>query len=352
MDQNSLSRKQVSVRHTFLAAPFGGRRSRAVIDRFWRVLPWLQLRAETSVGRVSDDLPRNLLEGWCPEGESWTEAARRVNPDEWSRIKRDFPLTKPAEQTAALALYAYTGLLPRNEDRQQSRRDVSSEPSSGTYDGAVDIVLTDAETGARQVAEVTTTLDPRYEKSSSALVKFESIVRQKYTGAISWTLSLDRGWEAEPLKSLAHLVARALNELDGTTLGVDDDAGLHPVVRGRQLGLTDPPIVYVSDRNAGATAFQGGYLDALSQYLASDTVIGDKIRKLERESKRHDATRRHLYIGVASTGRRGGLLPVSPSYFTWGTFTAPAPLDDLWLQGGTGEIYHWARERGWLFHRT
>lgn len=71
------------------------------------------------------------MDGWCPQGEPWAEAAQRVNPDEWERIKQHFPLTKPAEQTAALLLYSFTGLTPTNQDDQQGR--------GGGYDGAVDV---------------------------------------------------------------------------------------------------------------------------------------------------------------------------------------------------------------------
>lgn len=54
---------------------------------------------------------------------------------------------------------------------------------------------------------------------------------------------------------------------------------------------------------------------------------------------------------MAFTGNQGGLLPASPSYFTWGNFSCPEPVTDLWLDGGTGEVYHWDRSEGWEFHR-
>lgn len=281
---------------------------------------------------MTTDEHRNLQQGWCPEGEPWAEAAQRVNPEEWERIKRDFPLTKPAEQTAALSLYSFTGLIPTNQDDQQG--------SGSGYDGAIDVLLTHATTGEQQVMEVTSSLDSAYQNSSDAVKKFERIIKQTYTGATTWTLGLERGWELQRLTELSTIVARALNDLDGTDAGRNEDVQLHPHVTARQLGRTDPPIVYVDSRNAGASSFGDAYLDAFSLYLATDSTIEGKLVKLGREGLKFEATRRHLFIGMASTGKHGGLLPSSPSYFTWGEFTAPLLLDDLWLEGGTGELYH------------
>jgi len=298
---------------------------------------------QRDVENVDQYETRNLLEGWCPEGEAWTDAVQRVTAAEWERITHDFPLSKPSEQAAALSLYSFTGLIPTNQDDQGG--------GGQGYDGAVDVLLTDATTGERQVMEVTSSLDPVYQGASRAAEDFERIIRLTYTGTMTWTLGLERGWEFQRLKKLAPIIARMLNDLDGPVDGSEEEIELRPNVTARRLGITDPPIVYVDSRNAGASSFEDTYLDALSAYLANDPTIDGKLEKLEREGPRFEATRRHLYIGMASTGRQGGLLPSSPSYFTWGNFTPPTILDDLWLDGGTGELYHWAREAGWVFHR-
>lgn len=260
----------------------------------------------------------------------------------WTQILRHFPSTKPVEQAAALTLYAYTGLIPSNQDDQRG---------GGGYDGAVDVLLTNPHTGRQQIMEVTSSLDPTYQRSSDALREFERIIAQAYSGEASWSLGLERGWEFRRLKELAILVARALNDLDSSEAGTDQSVKVHPNVTTRWLGPTDPPIVYVDSRNAGASSFGEPYLDALAAYLASESTIANKLTKLKREGENLNATRRHFFIGMASTGKLGGLPPSSPSYFTWGDFTAPSILDDLWLHGDTGEIYHWSHEIGWVFHR-
>ncbi len=186
---------------------------------------------------------RNLLEGWCQEGERWTDALQRVDPHELARIKQDFPLSKPSEQTAALSAYSFTGLIPTNQDDQVG--------SGHGYDGAVDVLLKNADSGDRQVMEVTTSLDQNYQGSANAIKEFERIIALTYTGSVTWALGLERGWENRRLKRLAPVIAGQLNDLDGTELGGDDEIELHPNVTARPLGPTDPPIVYIDSRNAG-----------------------------------------------------------------------------------------------------
>lgn len=292
---------------------------------------------------MGQDERRNLTDGWCREGVSWAEAAQRVDPQEWERIRRDFSIGKSAEEAAALLVYSFTTLIPTSQDDQHG--------SGAGYDGAVDMLLTDATSGEVQVLEVTTSLDPIYEKSSDALRKFERLIARTYTGQATWALGLERGWQLQRLRELAATVARTLNDLTGiATQG--QEIQLHRCVTARMIGSTDPPIVYVESRNAGASSFSPTYLDALSRYLATDPTIRTKLEKLTVEGARLGATRLHLFLGMASSGTRGGLLPASPSYFTWGEFTPPPLLDDLWLDGGAGELYHWTREDGWVFHRT
>lgn len=286
---------------------------------------------------------RNLLEGWCPQGESLSQVLRRRDPVVLKRIESEGRDLKDAtEVRAAFLLHAFTGLDPAVEDDQRSR--------GQGRNGAVDIVLS-APDGQRQIAEVTSSLDTTYQRSSAALARFESEIAQRYEGAMSWMLDLERGWESLRLvREVAPDVAAKLNQLDSGSIDTDGSFLIHPLVTAWPLAPTDPPIVYVQSRNAGASNLEGPYLDALSDYLSTDRTIEGKLSKLTRETPRFGSTRCHLFVGMASTGSWGGLLPSSPSYFTWGEFSAPMPLTDLWLEGGTGELYHWTREADWFFH--
>jgi hypothetical protein len=287
--------------------------------------------------------PRYLLNGWCTEGEPWSTISESVDPEEWERIRTTFDPKKAAEVTAALLTYAYTGLTPSNQDDQGGQGDGRN--------GAVDIVLTDIATGEQQVMEVTTSLDRRYQDSSASLTKFEDAVTSAYRGNRSWSLELQRDWEGMRLvRDLAPAVATALSAIADSGEAIEGPIALHSHVIAWPNDTPGQPGVKVTSRNAGALNRDDPYLDVLTDYLAKDTTIKSKLEKLEREAQYFNATRLHLFIGLASTGVRGGLLPASPSYFTWGTFVAPAPLTDLWLEGGTGELYHWTQEFGWVFH--
>lgn len=292
---------------------------------------------------MSSDEPRNLLKGWCPQGEVWSTAVARIDPQEWERIKDTFDPKKPSEMTAALLAYVYSGLIPSNQDDQAGQ--------GNGRDGAVDILLTDAITGERQVMEVTTSLDRRYQNSSAALSKFEEAVTRAYTGDGSWSLELQRDWESLRLvKDVAPTVAEALNTMSVNDADRGGPHSLHSHVIAWPADTASEPQVKVRSRNAGALNRDEPYLNALTDYLATDTTISGKLQKLKREATHFEATRTHLFIGMASTGTRGGLLPTSPSYMTWGEFTAPEPLTDLWLEGNTGEMYRWTREDGWMFY--
>lgn len=286
------------------------------------------------------ETPRDLTKNWCTEAESFQDASRRIDPTVWKQIGVVFKKAKTAEPRAAHLAYAFTGLVPSNEDSQ--------EAGTASRSRAVDILLTDRVTSETQVMEVTTSLDQRYERSSSALRHFQETISNGYTGEGSWGLSLERGWETLDLRSLAPLVAAALSAVTDTSNGPH---ALHENVRGWRVEEETEPRVVVSSRNAGALNREDPYLNVLSAYLANDPTIQSKLSKLAAERSRLGATRSHLYIGMASTGVRGGLLPVSPSYFTWGEFLAPDEIDELWLDGNTGELYRWTRESGWVFHR-
>lgn len=292
---------------------------------------------------MNEDLrQRNLMEGWCDEGEPFSAVVSRIDAAEWERIQQAFDDGKGVELRAAQLIYAFTGLVPSMEDDQSG--------NGRGRNGVVDALLTDPRTGERQVLEVTSSLDSSYQKSVAAMSKFVSTVTQKYSGTASWSLSLQRGWEAENLRRLAPEVADSLTQIAAaeTTAGIEYE--VHPCVTAwmRQEGAVER--ITVSSWNAGALNKDAPYLDVLSCYLADDSGIRSKRDKLRNEAARFAATRTHLFVDMASAGSWGGLLPTSPSYFTWGTFVAPVEVSDLWLEGGTGELYHWSREAGWVFH--
>ncbi|MGF9660172.1 hypothetical protein AAIH18_22330, partial [Pantoea agglomerans] len=200
--------------------------------------------------------------------------------------------------------------------------------------------------------EVTRSIDAKYQRSQAHTRKFEKAVEREYRGNVSWQFDLERGWESADLNEVARDVATELNRLLDAGTMPETIVDVHPVVRAGVIGPMDPPRIIVMSANAGANNAEAPYLNELSDYLAHDPIIGKKLSKLERERQEHGAVRTHLYIHMAPTGQRGGLLPTSPSYFTWGEFTAPEVLTDLWLDGNTGRLFHWTVESGWVFHAT
>ena len=289
----------------------------------------------------TNEPPRNLQEGWCPEGATSTEALAAADLAVLGRIKAQFKPDPADERTAAIHLHLFTGLEPSSEDHQYR--------GGRNRDGAVDIVLS-AASGAREIVEVSQSLDHAYENSAHATKAFEERLQREYSGDLSWMIDLERGWEKQRLRDLAPQVAKALNAASAAHVSNDTTLTVGEYIQATVLGLTEPPIVYISSRNAGADNLREPYLDALSEYLASNKTIAGKLSKLTRERDVLAADRCHLYLGMASSGSLGGLLPTSPSYFTWGTFVAPSPLTDLWLHSGVGQLYHWTIEGGWVFH--
>lgn len=67
------------------------------------------------------------------------------------------------------------------------------------------------------------------------------------------------------------------------------------------------------------------------------------------ESATLAAHRSHLYLPIAASGENGDLLALSPSLFTWGTFTPIVGVTDLWLANGL-DVFHWSAEKGWVYH--
>jgi len=258
-----------------------------------------------------------------------------------ARIALAFATTAEDERAAAQILYAFTGIEPQLEDDQLG---------GTSRDGAVDMLLP-TPLGAPELVEVTQSLDPRYQRAADATIRFEEAIAREYNGTMSWSLNLERDWETITLAGdLASVVARALNTASAAGALHDHPLVITPHVHALALGPSDPPVVFVMSRNAGARSFDEPYLCALARYLATDSTIRRRLDKLAREQRTFSAERCHLFLGLASTGSNGGLLPASPSYFTWGTFAAPDPLTDIWLHGGFGVLYHWTIETGWRFH--
>lgn len=299
--------------------------------------------------------PRNLTQGWCEEGEHVAALARRRDGREFDRISARFAKAKTLEHRAASLIYAVTGLIPHSEDDQSGQPNAESAMNDSVRSGAVDIRL-ENEYDSVEICEVTTTLDHRFQGSVAAIQKLCDAVTAGYEGAASWSLELDRGWDQLRLKSLAADIASQLNtESRYNPHGNDGDGNqavsVHEMITARLTGRIPPPVITVHSYNAGQEEKRRPYLDELSEYVATDKTVQTKVDKLAREQSHHNAERCHLFLGMAGTGPRGSLLPVSPSYFTWGSLELPDVLDDLWLEGNTGELYHWTRESGWLFHR-
>lgn len=286
---------------------------------------------------------RILTEGWCPRGESFPEALSHATPGSTRETQDAFAAVGSGEPVAALLLHAFTGARPVVGDDQ-------SGGGSGR-NGAADIIL-QRNDGLVEIVEVTRSLDAKYQRSQAHTRRFEAAVEREYLGSVAWQLDLERGWESADLNEVAQAVAAELNRLVGLGATTEGMLDVHPVVRAGVIGPMDPPRVIVISANAGASNAEAPYLTELSGYLANDPIIAKKLAKLERECEEYGAARTHLFIHMAATGTRGGLLPTSPSYFTWGEFRAPEVLTDLWLDGNTGHLFHWTVESGWIFHVT
>lgn len=152
-----------------------------------------------------------------------SQALRRRDPVVLKRIESESRDLKDATDVrAAFLFHAFTGLDPAVEDDQRSRGQGRS--------GAVDIVLS-ASDGERQIAEVTSSLNTSYQRSSAALARFESEIAQRYEGAMSWMLDLERGWESlRPVREVAPEVAAKLNELDSGPIDTDGSCLIHLLV--------------------------------------------------------------------------------------------------------------------------
>jgi hypothetical protein len=284
--------------------------------------------------------PRDLTKSWCPEGEPLAEAVAQIPAEAWERRTAAFDGVDKFEARAALFLHAFTGYMPRLEDTDGRQ-------------GAVDLTLHVADRLVG-IVEVTSTLDAQFQRNSAHLQPLIDEVNREYRGDARWALSFEHGWRLPPGRqrsALARELASGLEMQESST-------NVAQAIQIANLVLAYP----ISDPGDGAVELTGWnanipdardlpYLDRLTAYLSSSTLVARKLKKLSAEAERLGTTRCHLYLLMASTGNEGGLFPVSPSYFTWGNFSCPEPATDLWLDGGTGEVYHWDLSSGWKFHR-
>ncbi|MBG6109065.1 hypothetical protein [Frigoribacterium sp. CG_9.8] len=264
-----------------------------------------------------------------------------VSQDTHRERELDFVGAKPGEVRAATYLQILTHLRPRLEDTDGRQ-------------GAVDLTLERAD-GQFEIAEVTSTLDRNFLRDSNQLRHFERQLLDEYSGAASWALAFEYGWAMPATRAgigqLSRDIASQLMVADTSAeranpvqVAPDVYAFVHTNARN---------LITIGSWNSNIPiSLDQPYLNRLSTYLNESELVSSKLMKLEVESGRLNAQRSHLYLLMAGSGEDGGLLPVSPSYFTWGEFRCPPEVTDLWLDGGTGEIYHWSDLDGWKFHRT
>ncbi len=288
---------------------------------------------------MSANEARDLTKGWCPEGVPLAEALARIPREAWNVRAEAFADVDEFEARAALFLHVFTGAMPRLEDTDGRQ-------------GAVDLTLHDA-SQLVGIVEVTSTLDAGFQRNSNHLQPLIADVNRLYQGDAGWALSFEHGWSVPPARqrsALAAELARAL-ELQDASVDLAQPVRLTSLVQAYRVRDPGENRVELTGWSANVSdVLDLPYLDRLSAYLSSSTLVARKLKKLNSESVRLGTTRCHLYLLMASTGNEGGLLPASPSYFTWGDFSCPEPITDLWLDGGTGEVYHWDRSDGWRFH--
>lgn len=283
-------------------------------------------------------MPRDLRRGWCPEGISLYDAIDALGIDAYRSAEVEFAEAHPTELRAAQYLAVFTGLDPRWRDRD-------------ALQAAVDIELR-APNDTLELAEVTSTLSRSFEQESRRVERLMGMVKASYTGETNWLFHLQRGWATpKNLNTFAAAIARELESYDAEgrhdghllaadTMFVRRDDG--ETGRGASIASWSTNVPEPSDEP---------YLDRLSNYLRTSSLIAGKREKLQRESQTLGASRRHLYLWVTLSGEDGALFPKSPSDLTRGSFGAPAELTDVWLDGGSGELFHWSDTTGWVFHR-
>lgn len=288
--------------------------------------------------------PRNLLKGWCPVGQSFPDALRALDPEYGRRLNEELNSwkgDKSGELQSAWVLAAHTGHWPSQRD------------SATAGNGLVDFTLT-SDGAPLEIAEVMATSDPRYIADSVHLRSRVAVaVAAAYGGTNAWGLTFDER-SAMPsgranTDAAAKEIGTALDDCDSRGERRTDNLGWG--ASGYVLEDGHLPGVYLKGWFGGVPAGDGrNYLDRLSNYLADDITIVRHVEKLVREGESLGAERRHLYLHMDALGEHGGLFASSPSFFTWGTFTPPAGITDLWLDTTGFDVYRWTAEAGWVFH--
>jgi hypothetical protein len=290
---------------------------------------------------MTDEPQRNMLQGWCAEGITLNRASESLTAGAQRRALEEFEGADADDIRAASYLQVFTTLVPHWRDRNGLQ-------------GAVDIVLEHNE-GIVEVAEITSTLHSEYERERRRVALLVSKVQTIYEGGFAWLFHLRYGWAtpetAPALNALASQIAAELVALDAAGRDNAFSSSAEWLFLRRDTAATMPRVAITSWSSNTPGTDDEPYLDRLTRFLGTSALVGKKRTKLQREADLLSATRQHLYLLMASMGNEGGLLPSSPSFLTWGTFLAPPGLTDIWLDGGTGEIYHWAIESGWVFHR-
>lgn len=275
----------------------------------------------------------------CTEGITFADAVAAIDPLEHQLRETTFATAKVDESRAAAYLHLFTGLMPSLEDSNGRQR-------------AVDLVLTDKDRSV-EIAEVTSTLDERFQRDRKQSRHLVGQINRYYNGSTSWAVGFEYGWALPRNSDLAPLASELACELQRIAA---EESGDEPVpissnIVAYPIDSPGPALVVVSSWSSNVPVSpKAPYLNRLSTYLNASDLIAKKCSKLRAESIRLGTSRRHLYLLMASSGQQGGLLPASPSNFTSGSFACPSPLTDLWLDGGTGHIYHWSDSFGWVFH--
>ena len=284
---------------------------------------------------------RNMLHRWCPEGISLNDAFEALGADAYEKTLSEFAGATPDDIRAATYLQAFTTLRPVWRDRDGLQ-------------GAADIELRKPG-GSSEIVEITSTLENNHERDRRRLERLAREVQALYGGPHAWVFHLAYGWAAPPTgraqRNLARSIVRELEAFDSEGREHGRSTSAEWLFLRRDLIDTTARVEVVSWSTNTPDSGDEPYLDRLTRYLFSSSLIASKTEKLTRESRVLSAQRRHLYLLMASMGLDGALLPTSPSYLTWGDFRTPSEITDLWLDGGTGEIYHWTVEAGWQFHR-
>lgn len=265
-----------------------------------------------------------------------------MTPEAIASLDAEFVGQPIEEKRAAILVQTFTGDAAHLEDANGRQ-------------GAVDLTL-GPPGQVSGIVEVTSTLDAAFQRNSAQLVRLVEQVDHLYVGDMAWALGLEYGWSMPTNRDIGQLASELATELLAAESRLEILGGRESVAVGEHVSayLADLPQSRGVSLSSWSTNTPNSpdlpYLDLLSRYLSTSDLIARKISKLITERTRLGSSRQHLYLLMASTGRHAGLLPATPSVFTWGTFVCPDPVTDVWIDAGTGTLYHWDAHRGWVYH--